>query len=614
MRKIEGILATPRVSRNKNFYFPEELARGHNVTVPLRWEHIQENDGIIGKSTLFWDENLMQLRYKAIVDNAQVERLLENKKFFTSLGVQAESHGQICHGSGNCYTVPNRVKFREMSIVSDAGIPESTINLIESFQTNESVMFDEQSREFKIDDIKTENTSSKDDTDKEKVMSGETSITNKEDTTVQVKSTEPETPVAPQAPAQVVVPTASVAPAASEAVCDCKKPEEPAKTESVDIEKLVAERVNAKIEALQKEIRENYQPKAEVKESVTYALDSEESVQKQVDLMERVLSGESISIKLDKEAFIKEHTAYIQSPFQEAVSTSGTISGVQLGTQIVILPSGIKVKPMRQWLQVKFIPQGDDTVRFYTLDVPAFGNITEHVSTEITPATTTLTGIDVTANTVRGFRQNVLKSEVEKYPRDLLEKIRETARIRSVEDEASNVLITIAASDAVDFGANHFRADTGVLCADTIAEDAAAEFLAVGVESAKQRLEEQGHDPENGAAVLALTPRANKNLIKDPALVRYIQQGDASITRQGRMAMYFGVEIWVTNTIRTANNASRNILFMKGVTFGLAVGRDLELEFDKNINRQSVDIVATHRVNSVILDPTAYCILSSKAD
>jgi hypothetical protein len=75
--------------------------------------------------------------------------------------------------------------------------------------------------------------------------------------------------------------------------------------------------------------------------------------------------------------------------------------------------------------------------------------------------------------------------------------------------------------------------------------------------------------------------------------------------------MYFGVELWVTNTIRTANNASRNILFMKGITFGLAVGRDLELEFDKNIRQQSVDIVATHRVNSVILDATAYCILSS---
>jgi hypothetical protein len=385
-------------------------------------------------------------------------------------------------------------------------------------------------------------------------------------------------------------------------------------TESVDVDKLVNEKVAIEIEKLQKQIKETYEPKAVIEESVANALDTQESIDKQADLMQEVLDGRSISIKLDKEAFIKQHTAIIQSPFEEAVSTSGTISGVELGTQIVILKGGIKVKPIRQWLDVKKIPQGDDTVRFYTLDVPAFGDITESASVDITPATSTLTGIDVTANTVRGFRQNVLKSEVEKYPKPLLEKIRETARIRSVEDEAANTLITIAAADAVDFGANHLGFDDGLLVPDTITEDAATEAAAVGIEAAKQRLEEQGHDPENGAAIAAITPRQMKNLIKDTNLIRFISVGDPSISRQGKISMYFGVELWVTNTIRTANNASRAILFMKGITFGLAVGRELELEFDKNIRQQSVDIVATHRVNSVILDATAYVILSSKAD
>jgi hypothetical protein len=632
MRQIEGILATPRVSRNRNFYFPEELSKGHNVTVPLRWEHIQENDGIIGKSTLFWDEDLMQLRYKAVIDNPEVEAKVEEaelagKPFRTSLGVSAESHGQICHNSGNCYTVPESIRFREMSVVAEAGIPESTIKFIEKLNENPNILFDETTHYFKlIDDNKTDNTSNECACTKDKVMSEE--ISQKEDTTVQVKSTEPETPVAPAATApQPVAPQPQVAPAqtapapevpvaATEAPCpagctppaaDAPKPAQ----ESVDFDKLVNDKVTIEIEKLQKQIKETYEPKAVIEESVANALDTEESIDKQASLMEKVLDGQSISIKLDKEAFIKQHTAIINSPFEEAVSISGTISGVELGTQIVILKGGIKVKPIRQWLDVKKIPQGDDTVRFYTLDIPAFADITESASVDITPATSTLTGIDVTANTVRGFRQNVLKSEVERYPKPLLEKIRETARIRSVEDEAANTLITIAASDAVDFGANHFAADDGTLVTSTVDEDAAGEMLGAGIAQAKQYLEEQGHDPENGAAVLALTPRAMKNLTLDPALIRYVQTGDPSISRQGKMSMYFGVELWVTNTIRTANNASRNILFMKGITFGLAVGRDLELEFDKNIRQQSVDIVATHRVNSVILDATAYCILSS---
>ena len=654
MLQIDGILATPRVSRNNNFYFPEELARGHNVQVPLRWEHIKANDGIIGTSRLIWDEELMQLRYIATVDNPSIEAEIEAAKargepFRTSLGVSAESHSQICHGAGNCYTAPIGIKFREMSVVKDAGIPESTVNILES-KGYYMEFNDEEVKTFsKVNDTnKHLNTSQECDCNNKQVMATNPIV--KEDTTVQVKST-PEQPVAPApiapavtpapvatapavapepVPAPVVDPAVATATPAPVAPVEAQHPDEcpvgqhmvdgkcvpktAAPTETVCVETLVADRVAKEMEKIQANIRETYEPKAVVEESVTRALDSEESIQEQADLMQKVLDGQSISIKLDKEAFIKQHTAYIQSPFQEAVSTSGTISGVELGTQIVILKGGIKVKPIRQWLDVKPIPQGDDTVRFYTLDVPAFGDITESDDTDITAATTTLTGIDVTANTVRGFRQNVLKSEVERYPKQLLEKIRETARIRGVEDEAANTLITIAAADAVDFGANHLGFDDGALVVDIAAEDAAAEALGIGISAAKQRLEEQGHDPENGAAVCAMTPRQMKNLALDPALIRYVQQGDPSISRQGKMAMYFGVELWVTNTIRTANNASRAILFMKGITFGLAVGRELELEFDKNIRQQSVDIVATHRVNSVILDATAYVILSSKQD
>jgi len=330
--------------------------------------------------------------------------------------------------------------------------------------------------------------------------------------------------------------------------------------------------------------------------------------------MAKVLEGQSISIKIDKDEFIKQHSARVKGTFDEAITTSGTIPGVDVGTQIVILPGGIKIKPIRQWVTVRKIKQGDDTVRFYTLDIPAFGNITESPSADITPATHTLTGIDVSANTVRGFRQNVLKSELERFPKDLLEKIRETARTRAIEDEASNILVSLAGGAAQDFGANHFGFDDGALETDETDEDAAGEALALGIEAAKQRLEEQGHDVENGSAVLALTPRAVRQLTKDPLLIRFISVGQPGISRTGRMEMYFGIELFVTNTIAVANNSDRNICFVKGKAFGLAVGRDIELEFDKNIVRQSVDIVATHRVNSVVIDATAFVILSSKSD
>lgn len=671
MKTIEGILGIPRVSRNKRFYFPEELAKGHNIRVPLRWEHIKESNGIIGEALLIWDNDLMQLRYRATVDNPQIEAMLESKNFQVSLGLSAEETQQICHDvTKTCYESPINVTFKEMSIVEVGGIPESTLDVVEKFTrmiATESVTFEAlhqgtcppnqhmvDGKCVPITVNSNTNTSNSNNETKNQVMTEKPS---QEDTIVSVKSTTPEVtptvpttqvPETPIAPAQVapatVAPTVpnpvepkvepivapatvpTVTPQVAEAPCapgctptvapkpDADKPSVPTETICKDeVAKIVeAALVNERV-AIQKTIAEKYEPKAEVSESVANAV-SEEKFDEQVDLMKEVLAGKSISIKIDKDAFIESHTARIQGPFDEAVSTSGTIPGVDIGTQIVILPGGIKIKPIRQWVEVRKIPQGDDTVRFYTLDIPAFADITESPSTDITPATHTLTGIDLSANTVRGFRQNVLKSELERYPKQLLEKIRETARRRAIEDEASNILVTIAAADSADFGANHLGGDDGALETDETDEDAAAEFSATGIEAAKQRLEEQGHDPEDGGAVLALTPRAMKNLTVDSNLVRFVQTGDPTISRKGRMAMYFGVELFVTNTIRVSNNADRNICFIKGKAFGLAVGREIELEFDKNINRQSVDIVATHRINSVILDATAYVILSSKSD
>lgn len=713
-RKIDGVLGVPQVSRNLNFYFPQELARGDGMVVPLRWNHDKSEAGIIGQSTLTWDEDRLQLTYKALVNNPEIEKLLETTKWQVSLGIKAGKEGEICHSPGKCFNAPMEISFKEMSIVpfDGAGIPASTLNLVEG---RDFSLIDEVSRTFiecqacgkdlqeplepcppgqhqingKCVPIEAQHPSGcppgqhlvdgkcvpiegiipsvTSNTSSEAYVKLMTDKITKEDTTVSVKTDNKDNPVAPAPataqPAQVAQPATAPAPAIVEpqipapaatapqvpepvpapkpataatntqvpvpitnveVPCPpgCTKPGEPTAPASPpnggppngesEIQKLVDAKVAEQIEKLQKEIKESYQTKASVEES--NAVWTEEKADEHVALMAKVLEGQSISIKIDKDEFIKQHSARIKGTFDEAITTSGTIPGIDVGTQIVILSGGIKIKPIRQWVTVRKIKQGDDTVRFYTLDIPAFANITESPSTDITPATHTLSGIDVSANTVRGFRQNVLKSELERFPKDLLEKIRETARTRAIEDEASNILVTTAASDTQDFGANHLSFNDGTLIVDETDEDAEVEASATGIEAARQRLEEQGHNVDGGSLVLALTPRAIRQVTTDANLIRYVQVGSPGISRTGRIEMYFGIELFVTNTIRVANNSDRNIVFAKGKAFGLAVGRDIELEFDKNIVRQSVDIVATHRINSVVIDATAYVILSSKSD
>ena len=135
VKKITGLLALPRISRNGNFYYPEELAKADGKTVPLRWNHIQDNEGIIGTAKLMYDQDKMQINYEATVENEAIEAQLGNKEFKVSLGAEPQKEEQICHDEGKCYNVPLGLSFKEMSIVETPGIPEATLDVIEYFTT-----------------------------------------------------------------------------------------------------------------------------------------------------------------------------------------------------------------------------------------------------------------------------------------------------------------------------------------------------------------------------------------------------------------------------------------------------------------------------------------------
>ena len=100
-------------------------------------------------------------------------------------------------------------------------------------------------------------------------------------------------------------------------------------------------------------------------------------------------------------------------------------------------------------------------------------------------------------------------------------------------------------------------------------------------------------------------------LISSTSLSEYTQIGNAGITTLGQMERLYGIDIIVTNELLSANNASRNLVCVKGKCWGLASQRKMEIEFQKNIAGQYWDIVWTHRVGVDILDPNTYVIVST---
>lgn len=129
--KISGIALIPRISRNQNLYLPEELKRADGKTVPLNWEH-QTEKSAIGQVTFHYDKDLQQLRYEGIITDENAYNLIKNRTHHVSIGAEPSSVKSVC-GSEQCYNLPEGLNFRELSIVATPGIPESTVNLIESY-------------------------------------------------------------------------------------------------------------------------------------------------------------------------------------------------------------------------------------------------------------------------------------------------------------------------------------------------------------------------------------------------------------------------------------------------------------------------------------------------
>jgi hypothetical protein len=400
--------------------------------------------------------------------------------------------------------------------------------------------------------------------------------------------------------------------------------EAPAPTEDAkeDVSDKVAERIEKSnsetLKAVIETVKENWNPKSEVAESTNSGYVEEAYTEEQGQaFMDKLFETGYNKLVLEKEGWIESHSFQKQTgngEVQEAVSTSGTVPGVKQSSNISIQLGSKTAIPIRQYGQFQAVPTGQNTARFYRITVPDAGAITESPTTDITAVTHTLTAIDVTCN-IRGWRQVVEKANLEDYPASFLNAIRETARLEAIRDEHKLILQDLGALDH-DFGGvttapYHIGGSDGAATSNPTEEDADGELDEDGLTFSKRYLEELGQDTSPGNLIAFISPRAFESLISSTSLSEYTQIGNAGITRLGQMERLYGIDIIVTNELLSANNASRNLVCVKGKCWGLASQRKMEIEFQKNIAGQYWDIVWTHRVGVDILDPNTYVIVST---
>ena len=600
--RIAGIALMPRESRNGVYYDIEELKKFDGVSVPLRVEH--DKNTHIGEVTFSFDEIKSQVRYEATIFDSEWQQILSNEQYQVSIGASVLEQRELCDElRAKCLNAPVLNEILELSVVRVPGIPESTLHVIESSNVQYIKILSEDKPQLITSNIQT--------TEKEDHMTNET-LDNKVEEKVKVTiETDGEIEVG-KAEAKSEVAPAVEAPA----------PAAEAKVEDATVK--VAERIEKSnedtLKAVIETVKDAWQPKSEVAESSNQGYVEEqfddESAKKFLD---KVFENGYGRLVIDKEGWIENHTQEgritANGSVEEAVGVSGTIPGVKQRANISVQIGNKTATSIRQYGQFEALPTGQTTARFYRITVPDAGAITESVSSDISASTHTLTSIDVTC-AIRGWRQTILKAQLEDYPASFLNAIRETARLEAIRDEHKLILEDLA-STARDYGGvttapYHIGGSDGVATTNTTEEDADGEFDEDGLTFAKRYLQELGQDVGPGKLVAFITPRAFESLATSSSISEYAQIGNPSVTKLGQLERLYGIDLVVTNEVKgDVSNADRNIVAVKGAAWGLASQRTMELELQKQVAGQYWDLVWTHRIGVNVIDPNTYIIVSS---
>jgi hypothetical protein len=667
--RIAGIALMPRESRNGVFYDIDELKKFDGKQVPLRVEHNQDTH--IGEVTFSFDEEKSQVRYEATVFDSEWQTILDNEQFQVSIGASVLEQRKLCDAMRQkCLNAPVLNEILELSVVRTPGIPESTLQVVESHNAQYIKILNEEElpssfggfvdpvrlRAEIADNIRNKNSNLESEEIDRKALdilgALEVSFMKLISPPVSVQPAEPNNPPAEEPITSIKqndqnqdmtddIKSEKIIDNVEEKVkvtietdgeVEVAKPTEatPAKEVAPKVEATenIAERIEKSndktLKAVIGTIKDAWTPKSEVAESSQSQGYVEEAYTEEsaTEFLNKVFETGYGRMVIDKEGWIESNTAFEQpngnGSVHEAVSASGTIPGVKQTSGISIQLGSKTAKPIRQFGKFQAVPTGQNTARFYRITVPDAGAITESTSSDITASTHTLTSVDVTCS-VRGWRQTVLKSQLEDYPGSFLNALRETARLEAIRDEHRLIVHDLAGTDH-DYGGvttapYHISATDGSAVSNTAGEDATVEFDEDGITFAKRYLEQLGQDTSPGKLVAFISPRAFESLITASSLSEYTMIGNASVTRLGQLERLYGVDIVVSNEIKAdVSNSYRNLVCVKGASWGLASQRNMEIEFQKQIAGQYWDIVWTHRIGVDILDPNTYVIVSSKQD
>lgn len=404
--------------------------------------------------------------------------------------------------------------------------------------------------------------------------------------------------------------------------------------------------INAKENAQRKAIISSTKP---VQTPGTVKVDAyEASHTSAAQWLTKVIAEEDVSMskiwKVDKEAFVENpelkkiktldanfgdvFTPFNQYVTESKVKASEAVTGPPstafmriMSEQVVVMPGGKVVTPIRQFCETKILPPGTNQAQFYDFGGVTFSSITEDGTTKVSESSPIIRAQQLTASPI-GTMVTIGYTQTETSPVDLIAALNRAYALESVNQESIAVLNTAyntdsgSSGDATTVKAIGGGSKTGFWVDGSTGAQITADASGLGklsfdgLKAAKGVIQDQGFDDSN--LICYTTGKAIRDLIDDPNLDTYIGFSKPAIITEGVVERVAGVNLVRTSALAAGSqaNSSRSVLFVPGIAFAIASGRDLTMEAQRRNEIQSIFVTGTQRIASAVRTVEATCRLS----
>jgi hypothetical protein len=605
---IAGVLSIPRASLNGWIYLPEELALQDGKTVEMYFEHeetFNPNATPIGKMNVFWNPDLLQLNYEAIVTDKEKIALIKNDEYkHVSMGATWEGFDLI-----RGWLLPKGTEIVEGSLVKIPGIPEASVSIIDHVRPMRA--------RAAIDSVPYLIPTKPCDMKFCNAILGSHKA-------VGVKPTACDKKMDEQEKIETVDVTASQD--------NISTPDQDTRTDSKAKEQeKVSTTDNSEKEGRKFVVIDANGMKLILKENAKMVIDSMREVMSPLQKMlgnlpkpqpTAMVTDGAVSKDVARKKFYDAlNKAFKQLPNSQlksldwdfvnaelkkdgvaidALTTTslGSAAGKQWLEDITVIPAGLAAG-IRNTCEVVIIERGAEEAIFTLITTPDPVDGTEATA----PSDVTQTISTVTAKPVeRVIKQTVSDQAIRKTPTNLAESLALSYRQREILDEDDKTLtelnnITVGNLAADIFGGNA-TAENQIDSGDTFA----ASLLAKAKRAIARKGWSQAYVP--GGLVCVISPEQHEQLITDSGITRFVETvNEGAQLREGMLQRVHGIDIFVSSKVPTGTGAGtpavtthRAFVYARQVAMGLAFTKELAIETDRDINKRATDIVATWEI------------------